>query len=402
MTSVKAWPLLLLPFSLVSMGKECPFPVLSGTVVLSSASILKNSFSDNSEAFVECAKGYTRDKGPTSISCVNGVWSPVELICKKIDCGQPKLLPHMTYSIPDGTLFGAYIQPKCETGYDLEGSSYRQCLVTGWSGKAECILTECEYPDPIENGKMVAPRQPVFNDVITYSCDDNYTLVGNSSITCGEYGEYSSPRPKCIAIECSVPEVRFGNRTEGNPPFFYKSEATFECWPGYSMKGLATSVCEKSGWSALPVCDEVIITPTKASTTTNIATTTDMTTASTRSHGGLGAKLHYNTNKIKHYHKQSHNRHDNSLHPITWRTWSQPVCRCLNSWYNRCLCRCLNSWYNHCLCRCVSRCYNRCLRVFCSSFKTHRGKQSDGSFALVLFLHMDSFKCFFFFFFCIL
>ncbi|XP_018943636.1 C4b-binding protein alpha chain-like isoform X3 [Cyprinus carpio] len=274
-----------------SITAECPFPVLSGTVVLSSASILKNSFSDNSEAFVECAKGYTRDKGPTSISCVNGVWSPVELICKKIDCGQPKLLPHMTYSIPDGTLFGAYIQPKCETGYDLEGSSYRQCLVTGWSGKAECILTECEYPDPIENGKMVAPRQPVFNDVITYSCDDNYTLVGNSSITCGEYGEYSSPRPKCIAIECSVPEVRFGNRTEGNPPFFYKSEATFECWPGYSMKGLATSVCEKSGWSALPVCDEVIITPTKASTTTNIATTTDMTTASTRSHGGLGAKL---------------------------------------------------------------------------------------------------------------
>lgn len=58
------------------------------------------------------------------------------------------------------------------------------------------------------------------------------------------------------AIECSVPEVRFGNRTEGNPPFFYKSEATFECWPGYRMKGLATSVCEKSGWSALPVCDE--------------------------------------------------------------------------------------------------------------------------------------------------
>lgn len=58
------------------------------------------------------------------------------------------------------------------------------------------------------------------------------------------------------AIECSVPEVSFGNRTEGNPPYFYKSEATFECWPGYRMKGLATSVCEKSGWSALPVCDE--------------------------------------------------------------------------------------------------------------------------------------------------
>lgn len=58
------------------------------------------------------------------------------------------------------------------------------------------------------------------------------------------------------AIECSVPEVRFGNRTEGNPPFSYKSEATFECWLGYRMKGVARSVCEKSGWSTLPVCEE--------------------------------------------------------------------------------------------------------------------------------------------------
>ncbi|XP_058633816.1 membrane cofactor protein isoform X2 [Onychostoma macrolepis] len=294
MTSVKAWPLLLLPFTLVSMGKECPLPSLNGKTVLSAESILKNSFPDNSEAFVECAKGHERDEGPTSITCVNGVWSPVKLICKKMDCGQPKPSPHMTYNILEGTLFGAYIQPKCETGYDLEGSSHRQCLVSGWSGKAECILTECDLPESVVHGKWVGPRDPVFNDVITYSCDDNYILVGNSSITCDEYGMYSSPPPICKAIECSVPEVRFGNQTEGNPPYFYKSKATFECWPGYRMKGLATSVCEKSGWSALPVCDEVIITQTKASTTTNKATTTDTTTASTRSHGdqiGIGNQI---------------------------------------------------------------------------------------------------------------
>ncbi len=61
---------------------ECPLPVLNGKIVLSSESILKNSFPDNSVAFVECAKGYERDEGPTSITCVNGAWSPVKLICK--------------------------------------------------------------------------------------------------------------------------------------------------------------------------------------------------------------------------------------------------------------------------------------------------------------------------------
>ncbi|XP_042614758.1 complement decay-accelerating factor-like isoform X5 [Cyprinus carpio] len=232
MTSVKVWALLLLPLSLVSLGTaDCPFPVFNGkNVVLSSESILKNSFPDNSEAFVECAKGYVREDGSTSITCLNGNWSPVNLICKKMDCGQPKPSPHMRYIISEGTLFGAYIKNECEMGYDLEGSSFRQCLVSGWSGKAKCILTTCDLPDPVEHGKMVLPRNiPEFNDVITFSCDDNYILVGNGSITCGEYGDYSSPPPKCI----------------------------------------------------------VITTPTKASTTTNKATTTDMTTASTRSHGGL-------------------------------------------------------------------------------------------------------------------
>ncbi|XP_073708506.1 membrane cofactor protein isoform X2 [Garra rufa] len=288
MTTVKAWSLLLLQFSLVSMGKGCPLPELTGNFVLSSDSILKNSFPDNSQALLECAKGYERKDGSSSITCLNGVWSDVELICKKIDCGQPNPSPHMSYNIRDGTLFGAYIQPVCDIGYDLEGTSHRQCLVSGWSGRAECLLTTCLPLDQIEHGKTNAPREePEFNDVITFSCDEEYILVGNSSITCGEYGEYSSPPPNCKAIECPVPEITFGRQTEGNPPYFYKSEATFECGPGYRMKGLATSVCEKSGWTPLPVCVEVIITPTKPSTTTNKVTTIGTTTASTQLHGRI-------------------------------------------------------------------------------------------------------------------
>uniref|UniRef100_A0A9J7YKW2 Sushi domain-containing protein n=1 Tax=Cyprinus carpio carpio TaxID=630221 RepID=A0A9J7YKW2_CYPCA len=260
MTSVKVWALLLLPLSLVSLGTaDCPFPVFNGkNVVLSSESILKNSFPDNSEAFVECAKGYVREDGSTSITCLNGNWSPVNLICKKMDCGQPKPSPHMRYIISEGTLFGAYIKNECEMGYDLEGSSFRQCLVSGWSGKAKCILTTCDLPDPVEHGKMVLPRNiPEFNDVITFSCDDNYILVGNGSITCGEYGDYSSPPPKCIVITTPT-----------------KASTT-------TNKATTTDMTTASTRS------HVITTPTKASTTTNKATTMDITTASTRSHGGL-------------------------------------------------------------------------------------------------------------------
>ncbi|XP_052456090.1 complement decay-accelerating factor isoform X15 [Carassius gibelio] len=258
MTSVKVLPLLLLALSMVSVGAaDCPFPFFNGKIVLSSESLLKNSFPDSSEALVECAKGYEREEGPTSIICLNGVWSEVKLKCKKIDCGEPKPSLHMSYDTSEGTLFGAYIKTICETGYDLEGSSFRQCLVSGWSGKAECILTTCEVPDPIENGVMIVPRAiPEFNDVITFSCDDNYVLVGNSTITCGEYGDYSSPPPTCIAITTPTEE---STTTD---------------------KATTTDMTTASTRSH-------VITPTEASTTTTTDMTTDMTTASTRSHDDL-------------------------------------------------------------------------------------------------------------------
>uniref|UniRef100_A0A8C2K572 Sushi domain-containing protein n=1 Tax=Cyprinus carpio TaxID=7962 RepID=A0A8C2K572_CYPCA len=288
MTSVKVWALLLLPLSLVSLGTaDCPFPFFNGkNVVLSSESILKNSFPDNSEAFVECAKGYVREDGSTSITCLNGNWSPVNLICKKMDCGQPKPSPHMRYIISEGTLFGAYIKNECEMGYDLEGSSFRQCLVSGWSGKAKCILTTCDLPDPVEHGKMVPPRNiPEFNDVITFSCDDNYILVGNASITCGEYGEYSSPPPKCIVITTPTKASTTTNKATTTDMTTASTRSHVITTP--TKGSTTTNKATTTDMTTASTRSHVITTPTKASTTTNKATTTDMTTASTRSHGGL-------------------------------------------------------------------------------------------------------------------
>ncbi|XP_059415829.1 complement decay-accelerating factor-like isoform X4 [Carassius carassius] len=287
MTSVKVLPLLLLALSLVSAGAaDCSFPVFNGKIVLSSESLLKNSFPDNSEALVECAKGYEREEGLTSIICLNGMWSQVKLICKKIDCGEPKPSLHMSYDTSEGTLFGAYIKTICEKGYDLEGSSYRQCLVSGWSGKAECILTTCEVPDAIEHGKMIVPRViPEFNDVITFSCDDNYILVGNSTITCGEYGDYSSPPPTCIAITTPIEESTTTDKATTTD--MTTASTRSHVITTQTEASTTTDKATTTDMTTASTRSHVITTPTEASTTTDKATTTDMTTASTRSHEGL-------------------------------------------------------------------------------------------------------------------
>ncbi|TRY89374.1 hypothetical protein DNTS_015308 [Danionella cerebrum] len=218
---------------------------------------LKNVFPDDSVAVVECAKGYTRTEGSSSITCLNGTWSTVELTCQKIDCGVPTPSPHMKYRIEKGTLFGDFIQPVCDEGYDLEGSSFRQCLVSGWSGRVECTLITCEVPDQIEHGEVTFPKPvPKYNDSIEYSCHEDYILVGNRTIRCDGNGEYSSLPPECKAAGCEAPEVSFAHQTEGSPPYLPQSRVVFECWTGYRMNGAASAVCEGTHWSLLPECAE--------------------------------------------------------------------------------------------------------------------------------------------------
>ncbi|XP_050968470.1 complement receptor type 2 isoform X7 [Labeo rohita] len=269
MTAVKVWPLLLLPFSLVCMGKDCSLPVLNGTVVLSSESILKNSFPDNSKAFLECPKGQERKYGPPFITCLNGDWSDVKLNCTKIDCGEPKSSPHMTYIKRDGTLFGAYIQPVCERGYDLEGTAHRQCLVSGWSGNVECILTTCELPDPVEHGRFITPKdEPVFNDTIEFSCDENYVLVGKSSITCSDYGEYDSPPPKCKVTTCKLPDpVEHGRFITPKDEPVFNDTIEFSCDENYVLVGNSSITCSDYGEydSPPPKCKDIMCKSTELS-----------------------------------------------------------------------------------------------------------------------------------------
>ncbi|KAL7891619.1 hypothetical protein AOLI_G00010950 [Acnodon oligacanthus] len=193
---------------------ECPNPRPAGNVVLTDDAILKNEFPDGSVVTVECAYGYEKDHGSDIITCTDGTWSELQLICKKRDCGPPKPSPNLHYEKPEGTLFGARIMPFCDRGYYLQGSSSRQCLATGWSGRPTCEMITCEKPTEIPNGQIIRrPNKdyPEFEDIIEYSCDPGYTLIGNGTIFCQDDNEYSSPPPECLDISTTV---RYPETTE--------------------------------------------------------------------------------------------------------------------------------------------------------------------------------------------
>ncbi|XP_053088000.1 CUB and sushi domain-containing protein 1 isoform X2 [Pangasianodon hypophthalmus] len=251
------WTLLLFLLAFVSRGKagECPRPVPEGNVLLTESAMLKNNFPDGSEVTLKCATGYVVVQGSNTIQCVSGEWSKQELTCKKKDCGLPRSTPNMNYHIPTDTLFGAYIRPVCDRGYYLQGSSYRQCHANGWGGRSQCLLVTCGKLPEIPHSVIVSePAKEIigFGDVIEYSCEDKYTLVGNRSVVCQENGNYSS-LPQCQG-ECPRP-VPEGNvlLTESamlKNNFPDGSEVTLKCATGYVVvQGSNTIQCVSGEWS---------------------------------------------------------------------------------------------------------------------------------------------------------
>uniref|UniRef100_A0A3Q3B1J9 CD55 molecule (Cromer blood group) n=1 Tax=Kryptolebias marmoratus TaxID=37003 RepID=A0A3Q3B1J9_KRYMA len=198
--------LLFISLFVGNIAADCSKPLGLDNMVPTSETLLKNDFPNGSEVTFECGNGYNKDGGSGTSKCLNEIWTEPDLICKKMDCGQPEALANMRFNIPAGTLFGSTIFVFCDGGYQIAGLNYKQCISSGWFGNALCEIVSCEKPSQVPNGRnsWKVEENPKYKEVIHYSCDDGYTLSGPSSITCSSNGQYSSQPPECIAALSSA------------------------------------------------------------------------------------------------------------------------------------------------------------------------------------------------------
>ncbi|XP_037831353.1 complement decay-accelerating factor isoform X2 [Kryptolebias marmoratus] len=194
--------LLFISLFVGNIAADCSKPLGLDNMVPTSETLLKNDFPNGSEVTFECGNGYNKDGGSGTSKCLNEIWTEPDLICKKMDCGQPEALANMRFNIPAGTLFGSTIFVFCDGGYQIAGLNYKQCISSGWFGNALCEIVSCEKPSQVPNGRnsWKVEENPKYKEVIHYSCDDGYTLSGPSSITCSSNGQYSSQPPECIGV----------------------------------------------------------------------------------------------------------------------------------------------------------------------------------------------------------
>ncbi|XP_049590083.1 complement decay-accelerating factor [Syngnathus scovelli] len=189
-----------------SSEANCPTPRRGNHSVLSTQALLMNKFPEGSNVTLECCNGYEKESGSEVIRCLNGNWTRIELVCKKMDCGEPKPQPNMIFDTSAGTLFGDTIKVTCEKGYEISGTSYKQCYPMGWVGKSKCHIITCNKPAEVSNGNHSWNSQdrPTYGQTIVYNCDEGYTLIGNDSIRCHDMGVYDSPPPECKNVSATL------------------------------------------------------------------------------------------------------------------------------------------------------------------------------------------------------
>uniref|UniRef100_A0A8C6R0X9 Sushi, von Willebrand factor type A, EGF and pentraxin domain-containing protein 1 n=1 Tax=Nannospalax galili TaxID=1026970 RepID=A0A8C6R0X9_NANGA len=300
--NVLAWP----DFLLGIMGKvkvdsksifcsDCPS--LEGSIPhLRTASVDRKP---GSKVSLFCDPGFQMVGNPVQYCLNQGQWTQPLPHCERIRCGVPPLLENGVYSAED-LHAGSTVTYQCNSGYYLLGDSRMFCTDNGsWNGispscldvdecavgsdcheHAFCLNTNGSYicscnPPYTGDGKKCAepikckpPKDPenghssgkiyTVSAEVTFSCEEGHQLVGFSTITCLESGEWDHPRPYCEAVSCGVPKIPENGGIDG-AAFTYGSKVTFRCDEGYTLDGDEESACLASGsWShSSPVCELV-------------------------------------------------------------------------------------------------------------------------------------------------
>ncbi|KAG7323279.1 hypothetical protein KOW79_012981 [Hemibagrus wyckioides] len=149
----------------------------------------------------KCSTGYlpVQAGSSRSITCTGKQWTELQLQCQLKSCGSLGELANGKYLTPDGIKFGATATAQCNKGYMVVGEKTRTCQDDGWDGRDPvCEAVKCKPPPSIQNG-MFVPMDEVYDygHTVTFSCDNDYTLVGESTIACSDNGTFPHP-PLCL------------------------------------------------------------------------------------------------------------------------------------------------------------------------------------------------------------
>ncbi|KAF7696296.1 hypothetical protein HF521_006390 [Silurus meridionalis] len=192
----------------------------------------------------KCNHGYRMARGPSTISCRDGQWTDVQLMCEKKRCGSAGEVENGRYHYT-GNLFGDMATARCNTGYQLVGKAVRLCRANGWDGRAPvCEAIQCPEPPSVLGADLIYDLSEIikYGYVASYRCHFG-TLIGESDIVCTEQGTWSPPAPRC-EVTCPPLNLWYGVIVSGMRPRYPSgSSVAFRCNPGRRLSGPKVITC---------------------------------------------------------------------------------------------------------------------------------------------------------------
>ncbi|XP_078665151.1 sushi, von Willebrand factor type A, EGF and pentraxin domain-containing protein 1-like [Branchiostoma floridae x Branchiostoma belcheri] len=118
--------------------------------------------------------------------------------------------------------------------------------------KTNMTATKCPALSHLTNGFIGGNES--YGDVVNFTCDPGYKLVGPSSLTCLPDGTWNGNSPTCTAAQCPpLTNPINGFMTGSNS---YGDVVNFTCEPGYKLAGTSSLICLSEGtWNGnSPTC----------------------------------------------------------------------------------------------------------------------------------------------------
>ncbi|XP_060780908.1 CUB and sushi domain-containing protein 1a [Neoarius graeffei] len=225
-----------------------------------------SEFNLNDVVNFTCNTGYVLH-GTARAQCrMNGLWSNPLPICKVVNCSDPGFVEnavrHSSHRYPESFSYQHTVMYHCKKGFYLLGSSVLTCQSNGlWDRSLpKCLSISCGDPG-IPPFAILSGRKFINGAVVSYSCSQSRTLVGNATLHCQEDGRWSGSPPYCSggsAGFCGDPGVPpHGSRL--GEEFRIRSLLRFTCEAGYMLMGSSERTCLQNGsWSGTqPVCEAV-------------------------------------------------------------------------------------------------------------------------------------------------
>ncbi|KAI5096134.1 sushi, von Willebrand factor type A, EGF and pentraxin domain-containing protein 1 isoform X1, partial [Silurus meridionalis] len=102
----------------------------------------QTDYEPNTTLRLKCNLGYRIARGPSTISCRDGQWTDVQLMCEKKRCGSAGEVENGRYHYT-GSSFGDMATARCFEGYQLIGVGVRHCTNNGWDGRVAVCEGRC-------------------------------------------------------------------------------------------------------------------------------------------------------------------------------------------------------------------------------------------------------------------